>query len=439
MTRGEYLALIGEQIHCKKAIPLIQSELENHIEDQKEAYVGEGIPEKEAEILAVKQMGDPVETGIQLDRIHREKTDWVLPIIAIGIAIFGIIMQCLMFHYEGGMAELGFYLKRTIFYNSLGIGMMMVIRKFDYRLLDKYIWKIYLGYLLLCASCLLFAPIYNGTKYGGNFVTMCFVPIFAVMVYHFREEGQKGVIKSFLFLGGQVVVSFICSKSTFTILGAMMLTCCFTILVAIIKNMYQGSQRKQISIWGGLFSGTFCLIFAMSRWYLLDRIRAFFYPERYKNTYAYCLNIAREQLRHARIFGGGNLEIADQISGAHSDYLLAGTAAYFGLVATALLLTIVVFFLWRAFSISYAQRNRLGSLLGSSLSILLILKNLIYIGSNLGIFPGTAVSMPFFCYGLQDAIINFSYLGIILSVCRYTNIFGEKRKKKYKLVIEEVI
>ena len=45
------------------------------MDDQKEAYIQAGKSEEEAELLAVKEMGDPMITGQELDKIHRPKVD----------------------------------------------------------------------------------------------------------------------------------------------------------------------------------------------------------------------------------------------------------------------------------------------------------------------------------------------------------------------------
>ena len=75
MTRLDYLKLLTEQIRCKKARLMIEEEYQAHIDDQKLDFMAQGMSEAEAEEAAVREMGDPVEAGVQLDRIHRPKMD----------------------------------------------------------------------------------------------------------------------------------------------------------------------------------------------------------------------------------------------------------------------------------------------------------------------------------------------------------------------------
>ncbi len=71
MDRKEYLDTLAEQIRSKPAAAAVRREIEDHIEEQKEAFLAQGMSGSEAEEAAVQEMGDPVETGVAMDLIHR--------------------------------------------------------------------------------------------------------------------------------------------------------------------------------------------------------------------------------------------------------------------------------------------------------------------------------------------------------------------------------
>lgn len=71
MRMYNYLNIVSEQMRCKRARPAVLKELKDHIEDQKDDYMTAGMTAQEAEEEAVRQMGDPVEVGVSLDRLHR--------------------------------------------------------------------------------------------------------------------------------------------------------------------------------------------------------------------------------------------------------------------------------------------------------------------------------------------------------------------------------
>ena len=78
MEIEEYLEIVSGQIRSKRARIMAVKEIEDHIKDQAGAYEEEGMKQETAMEEAVRQMGDPVTTGVELDRIHRPKMDWKL-------------------------------------------------------------------------------------------------------------------------------------------------------------------------------------------------------------------------------------------------------------------------------------------------------------------------------------------------------------------------
>ena len=91
MERRDYLELMTGQIRCRKMCPVIAREVEDHFEDQKQAFMAEGMTEEEAEKAAVEEMGDPDEVGVEMDQIHRTKMQWkAILVIALMEILSGI-------------------------------------------------------------------------------------------------------------------------------------------------------------------------------------------------------------------------------------------------------------------------------------------------------------------------------------------------------------
>ena len=61
MVRYNYLRIITKSIRDSGVRESVASEIMDHIDDQKAAYMEDGMHEKEAEIQAVLSMGDPEE------------------------------------------------------------------------------------------------------------------------------------------------------------------------------------------------------------------------------------------------------------------------------------------------------------------------------------------------------------------------------------------
>ena len=96
MRAEEYLTILTDQIWCRMAREDVRKELLCHIEDQKAAFLSEGMEQAEAEEAAVREMGDPVETGNELDRIHRPKMAWGMIALIAVLSIVGYLAQYLL-------------------------------------------------------------------------------------------------------------------------------------------------------------------------------------------------------------------------------------------------------------------------------------------------------------------------------------------------------
>ena len=122
MERRDYLELMTGQIRCRKMCPVIAREVEDHIEDQKQAFMAEGMTEEEAEKAAVEEMGDPVEVGVEMDQIHRPKMPWkAILVIALMEILSGIFPDYLSGFCDGRNG--GTFLH---FYADAGVGKGMV-------------------------------------------------------------------------------------------------------------------------------------------------------------------------------------------------------------------------------------------------------------------------------------------------------------------------
>ena len=98
-----YVMTVIDQIRCKRARAMVAEELEQHIADQEEEYLLLGLDKAEAEAEAVRQMGDPVTVGNDLDRIHRPRLDLKLLFMTMLLILAGLIVQYIQ--AEGGEAE----------------------------------------------------------------------------------------------------------------------------------------------------------------------------------------------------------------------------------------------------------------------------------------------------------------------------------------------
>ena len=85
-----------DQVRWKKARPGLAAEIRTHLLDQRDACLAQGMDEGAAQGEAVRQMGDPVALGTDLDRVHRPRPQWGLLVFALALAALGTLVRLVL-------------------------------------------------------------------------------------------------------------------------------------------------------------------------------------------------------------------------------------------------------------------------------------------------------------------------------------------------------
>ena len=88
-----YVETAMDQVRWKKARPGLAAEIRTHLLDQRDACLAQGMDEGAAQGEAVRQMGDPVALGTDLDRVHRPRPQWGLLVFALALAMLGTLLR----------------------------------------------------------------------------------------------------------------------------------------------------------------------------------------------------------------------------------------------------------------------------------------------------------------------------------------------------------
>ena len=161
MKLDEYLEIVSEQIRYTKIRSTVTEELKNHILDQAECYEECGAFPEEALERAVREMGDPVETGVAMDRIHRPQMNWgiVAAIAVISILSVGV------FYAANIIAHDIYPWQRQAMFVLVGFLLMLFVYRMDYSILEKFRWKpAVLFFLFMVLGWLFFSQSIYGVR-----------------------------------------------------------------------------------------------------------------------------------------------------------------------------------------------------------------------------------------------------------------------------------
>lgn len=445
LTAEEYLSILTGQIRSKKARFMVGREIQNHIEDQIAAYQDAGMTSEEAAQQAIRQMGDPVSVGIDMDRIHRPRAGWKIIGIILLISILGLWAQYFFFYRFADDLQLHQALShrpaivflRQCQFTLMGFAVMILIYLTDYSILGKYGRQ--LGILFLSSLVILcqlpFLPIMNGSHWYLKCIMYLFVPLFGGILYQYRNTGLYGIAKSLLWL---LAAFFVGVKWIGGGLGITldMVTACYILMLLAIKRGWFSSSKKIPQILTAILPPALACLWQLCNLapYQLARIQVHLHPDEYASEGAFLLTTARRILSHLSLSGSGwkylleNQQLPmQQLPGVSYDFIVLQIASIGGIASAALLILVLGLFYLYLTRMVIRQKNQLGQLTGIGCVMVLILETVRNLLNNFGFYTMSTGGFPFLSYGRSHTIMLYALLGVLLSIYRYQDLIWETK------------
>lgn len=448
MELSEYLDTVSEQIRCKRARTMVREELKNHVQEQAEAYEADGMTAPEAMREAVRQMGDPIETGTALNRIHRPQLEWKFLILVLLLSALGLALQymtCYTGLFGGFSSDLADYFwKRQCFFTVAGLGVLAAVYIVDYTILGRYPLLLWFGYFAVIFIIANTHTVIMGKVRIYNYLTL-FLPLYAGVLYRFRSKGYGAVAVCYLLS----FMPFFVGLKTILVHGSLELAggCFLLLLIAVCKGIFHVRKTRTIAALIALPLITFLLLYwkgaelGLLHHYQLARLQYVFSPDMLDyNSNGGIIPYLWESVSGFRMFGSSAAPVPKAMKSLNCDYVVFFVFAKYGIAAGTAMLSILAVTAVKAFSISQRQKNRLGFLVGTACSVVLTIQMMVYAAANFGVPLVEPMTIPFLSYGGQSTLVNYILLGLILSVHRNKDIVSERHgtRGKWKIRLERI-
>lgn len=115
---------------------------------------------------------------------------------------------------------------------------------------------------------------------------------------------------------------------------------------------------------------------------------------------------------------GQSLQKLSYLPEAQNDYIVAVLGEETGFLGIAGLMLCYMMLAFLGIKIALSAPDRAGSFVAMAMTFLIALQAFINFGVVSGLLPSTGLNLPFFSQGGSSLIVNFSALGLILSVCQ---------------------
>lgn len=404
------------QMRWKRARPVAAKELADHLSDQYEAFVDEGMDEDAAAEATMREMGDAVETGTRLDRAWRPQPDWVMLGIVLAVAAVGLVVQYgLRSHNDlEWYMLLGHYVVGTI---CLFFGYFL-----DYTIFGRHCKLLY---ALWCVVGLLmaFGPlqrIQGGANISLRRWVWFFPVLFAGVLYSQRRKGTLGIRNCLLYmLGLWFFAMFAPATQALCVLTTV---CCGMLFAAVWRGVF-GKRTKGKMVLSVL---PLLVILAYGVWlifnipHLWDRVAVLFHPQMDAIGNGYQGSVIQNIM-----FGipAPGIEPIDtnwlfSWNDGIADWILATAKLKFGWAGFLILLGLEVLFLLWGFRVARRQTGLLARSVCMGVMLTFTLQTAMYVLQNLGFILLAAYGLPLLSYGANYLLQTMFLLGVLLSAQR---------------------
>lgn len=362
---------------------------------------------------------------------ERHQPDYSILIAVVALAAIGILMV-----YSSSAIRA--YLQRDdtfaivgpqIVWAALGIGVMLLVMRLDYRYLRLVSVP---GYILAIGLLILvFVPSLNRVV-GGSARWLTIGPLPAVHPAEFAKLALIVYLAHWLSKRGTAIRGFWTGTIPFLVIALPIIALVFrepdlgTMMVIVLTagTMFflAGASLRYFLALG--VAGVGAAVVVGLRGYQLDRIQAWLNPwadplgkgfHTIQGLLALGLGgILGAGLGESRLAGGLFLP------NASNDFIFAIIGEEFGFLGAAIVVGLFLVLAYAGVRTALGAPDTFGALLAAGITAWLCLQALINIGVVVALIPVTGITLPFISAGGSSLTISFAAVGILLSISRET-------------------
>ena len=414
-----FLNEVKGQIKSKEAQEFVSTELDYHLKESKKMWIERGLNESLAEERAVKQMGNPIRIGQQLNKLHRPKVDWLmitLLIITMGLSFLPIFIEG--FTFDSPIA-----IKKLLIV-VIGIVTVVGTMFIDYRKLESFGWLFYSIGALILISIYSFS---NTMIFGRPLIELEVLTIESLMAIPFFFLAWASFFNNNKIKIWQFAILLFVSILLFYFVTN--LTSVYIYLFMIFSMIWWSKFNKKKIVYMHLVLGlttliTSILLLPNIKQYQITRLLAFLNPKKYEN---HTIIQLKNMFENAGWFGRSSDTAF--LQGAFTDFAFVSLTYYYGWLFASAIVIILFLFVVRIVLLITKIKDSYSKLLLIGVVAIYLVQLVTNIGMTFGWIPLMSMSLPFISYGLMPTLLNAFLIGVALSVYRRKNLVFIHNKK----------
>lgn len=433
-----FIQSVVSQIRFKEARRMVARELEDHLEQRSLEFLEQGLNAQEAEEKAVACMGDPMEVGENLNRIHRPKVEWTLILSVLFLTAMGIAV--LLLSPAIGLDDAASqYLAKNIVVILSGAVLAYGLYRFDYTLIKHHPWILFLSAIGILVAAQYFGTPYNGVKVfvlpltgflkPDHLCSLIFILAYQGFMIKYRNQSLTGLIK--IGLVSALSLLALLAYPSFSSMLITLMSYLVLLTVSIWKKQFSANRWPcYVLVYGSIGLITILMLMTMDS-YRLERIGNLFHRSG-DRPQSYTVTVIERLLSGSKPLGTSTFIHSDNFSflpGSAAEFAFTTILATMGWVVGIGVCLVIGFFLLKMGIKMTKTKSQYGYLMALSMLALLGSKFLVSILGGTGLINGALTGMPFVSYGMSDYLIHMAAIGLFLSVLRTDGYLPEESYK----------
>ena len=349
----------------------------------------------------------------------------VLTLITFGLVAFGLVMVYSATSASAALAngDPAYYLKRQAGYALLGLVLMLVASRTDFRVLRRLAPVLMVSSIVLLLAVLVIGQAVNGARRWITVGPAVFQPSelakLALAVWAAAYLARKRPPRTL----GELwrPVGLLAGIVSVLLLLEPDLGTAITILVMLSAMLLVAGTPVRTVGTGVLIAGAVSMVAVWFEPYRRARLFSFINPWHDAQGAGYQTVQAMIGLGSGGIFGRGlgqSIEKANFLPEAHTDMIFAIIGEELGLVGATAVIAAYAAFAYFGLRIALSCRDPFGKRLAAGLTVLICGQAAINLAAVLGLAPLTGIPLPFVSYGGSSLVVALASVGILLNIAR---------------------
>jgi rod shape determining protein RodA len=315
---------------------------------------------------------------------------------------------------------------RQAVFGAVGLVLMYVLSRFDYRMLTALTWILYAASVVLLVAVLFIGVVIAGSQ---RWIDVGFT---TVQPSEFGKLATLLALSSFVSSRGKEMEKF----SNFVV--TLLIVALPAGLVYVEPDL--GSTLCYGAVWLGVMAVTqtrvryFVLMAILAApaflfaWefvfqdYMKDRLLISYDPYSDPTNQGFNIIQARISIGSGGWTGfgllGGTQSTLGLLRVRTTDFIFSHAAGMFGFIGMLALLTVFAMMIWRCASSVNDTRDTFGRTFAMGLTGLLFFQTFVNIGMNIGVMPVTGITLPFISSGSSSLWTFLAAIGILQNIRR---------------------